>query len=86
MVTLSQEFSFTRLIGQGCTPVTVWYDYDEDTNTINEMVVSTEDGYEIDQYLNGDTLSLLEVNCYLDQKNRIVKTARDHFFNGGDEA
>jgi hypothetical protein len=65
-----QQFSFTKLIGQGVKIVTVWYDYDDDTNTINDMVVCTEDGVEIDQYLTTDQLNDLDMDCYEHQRNQ----------------
>jgi hypothetical protein len=71
MTTMQQEYSFTKLIGQGCKVVTVWYDYDDDTNTINDMAVVTDDGVEIDQYLTEDTLADLEFDCYTDMEKQV---------------
>ena len=67
---MSQSYSFSTLIGQGVKLVNVWYDYDDDTNCINDMAVTTEEGVEIDQYLTEDTLNDLEMNCYAHQREQ----------------
>jgi hypothetical protein len=70
---MSQSYSFNTLIGQGCKAVTIWYDYDEDTNNICDLAVTTDNGVEIDQYLTEDTLMDLEMECYKDQPKQEAK-------------
>lgn len=82
---MAQEYSFTKLIGQGVKVVTVWYDHDDDTNSINDMAVCTDEGVEIDQYLTEDTLADLEMDCYADLEKQQAKALEDWKLDRGQE-
>jgi hypothetical protein len=77
-VLMSQEFSFSTLIGQGVKLVNIWYDYDDDTNSIDNLTVTTEEGDEIDQYLTEDTLDQLEMDCYKDHDRQMEEAVTEY--------
>lgn len=84
MPVMSQRWNFDTLIGQGCDAVTVWYDHDDDTNSINDMAVTTGAGVLIDQYLTDDQLAQLEMDCYVDLEKQIEREREEELIDIGE--